>query len=88
VSDRTRYIGGSVYLDAPQIQQALERRGGRDVARAIVMHELAHLVGLHHVDNDRQLMAPKLHRGITDFGRGDRAGLRQLGSGGCPYDVR
>jgi hypothetical protein len=86
-ADRTRYIGGSVYLDAPQIHEALQRRDGHETARAIVMHELAHLVGLGHVDNDRQLMAPKLHRGVTDFGSGDRAGLQRLGSGGCPYAV-
>lgn len=86
-ADRTRYFGGSVYLDAPQIQEALGRRDGHAAARAIVMHELGHLVGLAHVDNDRQLMAAKLHRGVTEFAMGDRAGLRRLGSGGCPYAV-
>lgn len=86
-SDRTRYIGGVVYLDSPQVAAALRGRDGHARARAIVMHELGHLVGLDHVDNDSQLMAPRLHRGVTEFGMGDRAGLRQLGSGGCPYSV-
>ncbi|WP_442952936.1 matrixin family metalloprotease [Pedococcus sp. 5OH_020] len=66
ISVTTRFIGGRVYLGTPQITRALRGTGGHAVARAVVMHELGHLVGLQHVSNKRQLMAPTLHRGITD----------------------
>lgn len=87
VSDTTRYIGGSVYLDGPQLARTLRRDNGHAVARSIVMHELAHLVGLNHVENTSQVMAPKVNPQVTEFAMGDLAGLRRLGSGGCPYSV-
>jgi hypothetical protein len=86
-SDTTRYIGGSVYLDAPQISRTLREDNGHAVARSIVMHELGHLLGLDHVDDTRQVMAPKVNRAVTEFAAGDLAGLRRLGSGGCPYST-
>lgn len=86
-SDTTRYIGGSIYLDGPQLARTLRRDNGHAVARAIVMHELAHLVGLDHVENTSQIMAPKVNAQVTEFAMGDLAGLRRLGSGGCPYSV-
>lgn len=84
--DRERYVGGSVDLDGPQIAEILERPNGHARARAIVMHELAHLVGLTHVDHPRQLMVAA-NGTATEFALGDLAGLRALGSGGCPYDL-
>ena len=56
---------------------------GRAQARAIVMHELAHLVGLTHVEAPTELMNASNDSGILDFGAGDREGLRQLGMGRC-----
>lgn len=53
---------------------------------AVVLHELAHAVGLDHIADPNQLMndtATPLTN--TGFGAGDRAGLRQLGrEAGCP----
>lgn len=82
--DQEKYIGGTVYLDGPQLAGLLQRPDGHARARGVVMHELGHLVGLDHVDNDSQVMAPRGST-VTEFGAGDRAGLRLLGSGGCPY---
>ena len=84
--DREKYVGGSVNLDGPQLAEILQRPNGHARARAVVMHELAHLVGLTHVDNPTQVMVAS-NGTATEFGRGDLAGLAALGSGGCPYDV-
>jgi hypothetical protein len=78
-----RYVSGVVYLDGPDLAGVLRRRTGWAQTRAIVMHELGHMVGLAHVDSDAELMDGDNDSGITDFGPGDREGLRQLGSGPC-----
>jgi hypothetical protein len=77
------YVSGVVVLDGPDLTELLTRRGGRDVARAIVQHELGHLVGLDHVPVATQLMYPETSGGLTDFAPGDRQGLAALGSGAC-----
>lgn len=76
------YVTGSVVLDGPQLTELLDRRGGRTAARAIVLHELAHVVGLDHVDDPEQLMTPTATRRAT-FGAGDLTGLARLGRGKC-----
>ncbi len=55
---------------------------GWAAARAIVMHELGHLVGLAHVHVADELMYPE-NIGHRTFGPGDREGFRQLGLGPC-----
>jgi hypothetical protein len=44
-----------------------------------VQHELGHVMGLGHVDSPGELMHPAGGR-VTDFGRGDLAGLTELGA--------
>jgi hypothetical protein len=46
------------------------------------MHEVAHLVGLTHVQARTELMYSK-NNGQLTFGPGDLEGLRQLGGGPC-----
>jgi hypothetical protein len=75
------YVTGSVILDAPAFE-AMDRRGEEGVERAVLMHELGHLVGLDHVDDQRQLMYPSTTFQTT-FGPGDLEGLRILGQGPC-----
>jgi hypothetical protein len=82
--DRT-YVSGVVYLDAGKMAEVSSTRGVAP-ARAVIQHELGHLVGLAHVDDDAQLMTPRA--GVTtDFQHGDRAGLAALGSGPCQPDA-
>ncbi len=51
---------------------------------AVLLHELGHLLGLDHVEDPRQLMAPTPGFGEVLFGDGDRAGLQAVGAdGGC-----
>ncbi|WP_051515870.1 matrixin family metalloprotease [Candidatus Blastococcus massiliensis] len=77
------YVTGSVALDAPQLAPVLDRRDGRAVVAAIVLHELGHLVGLAHVEDAGQLMYPKVQEELTDLAAGDLAGLARLGAGPC-----
>jgi hypothetical protein len=77
-----RFVTGTVSLDTPAIRAVLRRPHGVAEARAILMHELAHVVGLAHVDDPGELM----HRdnvGRTGFGPGDLQGLAALGRGPC-----
>ncbi len=81
---RSVYVTGEVVLDGPQIANIIRLdRDGLDGARAVVLHELAHVVGLDHVDDPTQLMNPVSQPGVTDFAAGDLRGLRQLGLGAC-----
>ena len=77
------YLTGTVSLDAPRFTEILRGRDGRAVARAIVLHELGHLMGLAHVDDDGQLMFPEARREVRDFAAGDLTGLAALGAGPC-----
>jgi hypothetical protein len=76
------YVTGTVSLDGPALQAIMLRPNGWAQARAVVMHEVGHMVGLGHVDSTAEVMAPKGSH-ITEFGAGDREGLRLLGDGPC-----
>ncbi|MGY1916856.1 matrixin family metalloprotease [Blastococcus sp. SYSU DS0973] len=77
------YVTGTVSLDAGQAPQVLGERDGAAILRSVVLHELGHLVGLSHVDDDRELMFPETRRAVTDFASGDLTGLAALGGGPC-----
>jgi hypothetical protein len=84
------YVTGEIRLDLPQLLDDAERdRRGRDLkslTRLVAEHELAHLVGLDHVKDKRQLMSPEL-RDQKGFGAGDLRGLAVLGRGACVPSV-
>lgn len=77
------YLTGQIELDARQLAEVLARPEGVAEARAIVQHELAHVVGLGHVDDPSQIMFPEGRLGVRDFGPGDLTGLAALGRGAC-----
>lgn len=76
-------VTGIVALDAPQLTEILDRPDGAAAVRSVIAHELAHVAGLDHVDDDGELMAPVANGVITSYGPGDRTGLAQLGAGAC-----
>ncbi|WP_068401232.1 matrixin family metalloprotease [Kribbia dieselivorans] len=79
------WVSGMVALDGPQIRDLMQGSDGWADARAIVMHEFGHLVGLDHVPAADHLMHEQ-NTGQRAFRRGDLEGLRQLGLGPCFTD--
>ncbi|CCH89493.1 Peptidase metallopeptidase [Modestobacter italicus] len=76
------FVTGTVQLDAAEFADLATWPNGAAVARAIVLHELGHVVGLDHVDDPSQLMYPTTSA-VLDFAPGDLTGLAQLGAGAC-----
>lgn len=76
------YVSGQVTLDSGTFTKLLTEPAFLDAARAILVHEFGHLVGLAHVRDNRELMNEQ-DTGLTDFGAGDRTGLTLLGQGPC-----
>ena len=79
---RRWFVTGQVVLDGPQLADILRGRRGWQTARAVVMHELGHVVGLDHVNVPGELMQPMGDESLT-WGDGDRTGLAALGRGEC-----
>jgi hypothetical protein len=76
----TRYVTGRVMLDRDLF--ASFDAAEAVTTQAIVDHELAHVVGLGHVEDPGELMYEHaLER--TAYGPGDREGLARLGSVDC-----
>ena len=80
-------ITGMVMLNVRGLTNALQRPRGYQIVRAVVLHELAHLVGLNHVNSPSNLMNTELEPGVTEFAAGDLTGLAALGRGACLPDL-
>lgn len=77
-----RYVTGGVTLDAAVYRDLDESAEGRERAVLIATHEFGHLVGLGHVEDERELMNSS-YVGQTGFGPGDLAGLARVGATPC-----
>lgn len=78
-----RYLtSGVVILDAPDLLDLAETPNGRALALTVIMHEIAHVVGLDHVNDPTELMNAT-NTSLADWGPGDRAGLALAGAGSC-----
>jgi hypothetical protein len=82
---RTGYrhlVTGGIVLDTPDMTRFLERGARRSMLRGLVQHELGHLLGLAHVDDEGEMMNPH-GRNDGRMGPGDLVGLARAGSGTC-----
>lgn len=70
-------VGGVVALDTDVVAD-----GSLEYAEVILMHELAHVLGLGHTDAPGELMRAT-GSGQRGFGPGDRAGLAHLREAAC-----
>ena len=75
-------VTGQVVLDADH--RLASGFGPGATEGEVLLHELAHAVGLGHVDDATQVMHVTTTNSESEFGRGDRAGLTALGAAaGC-----
>jgi predicted Zn-dependent protease len=77
------YVTGLMALDAPDLQETLQHPAGADIVRAVILHELGHVLGLGHVEDPTHLMHGVSTEHNTTLTAGDRAGLAKLGAGQC-----
>jgi matrixin len=73
---RVQFVSGLVVLDTDAYDR-MERNGDERSEVLILAHELGHVLGLDHVDDEGELMNAE-YVGQDGFGPGDRAGLKRL----------
>ena len=83
--DDERFVSGIAVFNGPELDLQL-RTGQDNKARAVLLHELGHLVGLAHVTDPYQVMYPSNAYPLPSYRSGDRRGLALLGAGPCFTD--
>jgi hypothetical protein len=82
--DSEAYVTGQVVLNAARTDLVDGFADRQDAIGATLIHELAHLLGLAHVEDPAQLLSSDPGSGPVALGDGDRAGLRAIGAeAGC-----
>lgn len=84
--DTRRFVSGQVVLDGPQLAEMAAGPAGLARARAVLVHELVHLIGLDHVDDPDQLMYPATTPLVVDLSDGDLRGLAAISGRPCRTD--
>jgi hypothetical protein len=83
-SGEERLVSGLVALDGEALSDLRSGLDGDARLRGVLLHELAHLVGLGHVDDASQLL--NAESSGTAFAAGDLRGLHAAGQGQCFQD--
>lgn len=80
------HVSGQIALDVEDLSPMLAVPGGFDRVRAVIMHELGHVIGLDHVEDPTQIMN-SLAGDVTEWGPGDLRGLHALATGECHPEI-
>lgn len=72
LASRNEITSGTAVFNADYIADAPQKR-----ARALILHEIGHVLGLGHTDDVKQVMAPDVN-GLLTLGPGDIEGVRSL----------
>lgn len=80
------YVSGIVYLDGDDAARMVTHDNGRAYVKAVVLHELGHLIGLGHVDDPGELMNES-NTGLFGYGNGDLTGIAALARGQCEENL-
>ena len=75
------YVTGQLVLDGTQLSSGLTP--DRGTVRAIILHELGHVIGLDHTSDRTQVMFSESEFNVRDYGVGDLRGLHLLGTQRC-----
>jgi Matrixin/Protein of unknown function (DUF2510) len=79
------YVSGEITFDRRDLSAA--KAPDRAVVRAVMLHELGHLVGLDHTSDRHQIMFSESQYNVVDYGVGDLRGLARLGTQACYPNV-
>jgi len=81
----SQYDVAAIALDRNQRKQMVRNNKRGNGLYHVLLHELGHSVGLNHVSDAHEIMAPMAApRSPVHYAAGDRLGLRQVGAGnGC-----
>jgi len=80
--DREFLRSGTVIIDTSDIRNLVTAPAEQARTRAVIMHELGHVVGLSHAADPHELMFPSATY-VIDWGPGDLQGLAAAGAGPC-----
>ena len=81
----TSDVSGIVFLDAADLARMASRPNGPAEVRAVMLHELGHLVGLKHVADPSAIMYPRVSASVLDYSPGDLRGLAYAGGAACTH---
>ncbi len=82
--DRETFVTGQVLINAARTDLRPGFGDRSDAVGATLLHEIAHVLGLAHVDDPTQIMSQSPGSGPVLLGAGDLAGLRAVGAAaGC-----